>query len=142
MLKKIQKQFNVNEAEALLIYTAYKTNTCNLLKIPDVHYLTSKLDTEPEGRELYDKYVELLEEEGVNNRSLKALNGYVTISYSKTLNSLLSHYVNIFGMDKVVEATVNCYRELYRRQIKTPTILTFFKNEKGNGIDYYLEEEE
>jgi len=142
MLKKIMAEFNVSENEAVTIYTAFTTNTEHLLVIPNLKERVAKLDTDIKDKELYDKFIEMLDYEGINNRILKQINGYVTISYSKSLSRLLNIYVDIHGLDRIVEVTVNCYKDLIRNQVKSPTILTFFKNEKGSGIDYYLEEED
>jgi len=141
MLKKIMKEFKVTEEEAVTIYTAFTTKTTHLLIIPNVREIIDKFNTDLKDRELYDKFIGLLEDEGVSNRRLKEINGYVTISYSASLSKLLNIYVDLYGLEKIVEATSKCYRELYRHNVKSPTLLTFFKNEKGSGIDYYLEED-
>ena len=142
MLKKIMAEFNVNENEALTIYSAYNTKTTYLLKLDNVVERIDKFNTDISERELYDKFIDMLEEGGVNNKNLKQINGYITISYSKSLARMLKTYCDIFGMERIADATINCYRDLMRHQVKSPTILNFFKNEKGNGIDYYLEEQD
>lgn len=141
MLKKIKKKYGLGNKASEIIYQAWCEGLCNLINIPNLEEELNLLeDVELDSKQLYEKFIERLEEEGITSRRLRALNGYVTISYSKSLGNYLQSFIKKHDFDTIAEVVSIAYKNLIKNAIKTPTLLTFFKDEKGSGIGYYLDE--
>ena len=135
----------ISYEHAYLIYFAYKNNILYMLSDIGISGLSKeKIKNLEEGeisdRELYDKLVEELSDEGITNRKLYQHNGYPTIVYSKGLGKLLKTKVEAYGFDTIKQVIIDAYRHGYKNGIKLPTLNTFFKDENGMGINNYIEQ--
>lgn len=131
--------FNVDENVATIYFIAWKTGNCNLFK-EEIENTINNIKEEDVDN-IYSVLKERLEEEGLTNKKLKNFNGYATIIHSKSLENYIKDYVKIYGLDKIVEVIVIAFKEKMKNGIKTPTLLNFFKDQYGSGINYYLNDE-
>lgn len=141
MIKKIMQEYKCSEKAAEMLYYAYAHNLGEYLNI-DVSKIAQLIPKISINRKLFDELSVELEDNGITNKKLFRFNGYQTIVYSENLAGLLNSYVLKYGMSTVVDILVNYYKGCIKNNIKTLTLLNFLKDEKGNGINYYLENNE
>lgn len=152
MIKRIQERYECSEKEAELYYFAYINNLTHLVRILNVsasgEYFYENIRREdleeldmviPNNRKLYDDILEELTSRGIYNKRLLAINGYNTIVYSRSLGDLLAKYCRKYNGEMITDIIEEYYRQGMKSANKTMTILNFFKDLTGGGINYYIE---
>lgn len=152
MIKRIQERYECSEKEAELYYFAYINNLTHLVRILNVSASgeffyenifekdLKELETViPDNRALYDEVVLELGERGIDNKRLLSKNSYNTIVYSRTLGTHLNKYCHKYGKEYIIDRIEEYYKHAMRSTISTMTLLNFFKDLNGNGINYYIE---
>lgn len=143
MKKKIIELLSCTEAEADFYVYAHINNFTHLLKDDKIKSMLEELDVKIEdNRTLYDSIVKELESRGISNKKLLIMNGYNTIVYSRTLGQYLNKYCRIHGVEIVVDILEEYFKNGLKKGVKTTTLLNFFKDINGGGINYYIERDE
>jgi len=154
MIKRIQEKYECSEKEAELYYFAYINNLTHLVRqkieYPDTskEYYYEDINKEdlkeletviPDNRALYNEIVLELGERGIDNKRLLSKNSYNTIVYSRTLGTHLNKYCHKYSKEYIIDRIEEYYKHAMRSTISTMTLLNFFKDLNGNGINYYIE---
>lgn len=131
-------EYKCDEKAAEMLYYAYANNLGHLLSV-DISRIAQLIPKISINRKLFEELLVELEDSGITNKKLFRFNGYQTIVYSESLATLLNSYILKYGMEVVSNILVTYYKNCIKNNIKTLTLLNFLKDERGNGINYYLE---